>query len=131
MVRLHASYVLRPHLEKMLFPHQQRGVYITAGWELFFSILPNKNVLVKISSFSYPPPPPPQKGGGGVKILRPPGWPQFQPPAGQETNFFLRVALRSSYIQIDDVSYCNPLLAYDTIWDGACFALFEGWDLSN
>ena len=23
------------------------------------------------------------------KILRPPDWPQFRPPAGQETNFFL------------------------------------------
>ena len=27
------------------------------------------------------------------KIVRLPDWPQFRPPTGQETNFFLRVAL--------------------------------------
>ena len=48
----------------------------------------NKSFLVKISSFSYHK----KERGGGVEILRPPDWPQFRPPAGQETNFFLRVA---------------------------------------
>ena len=32
------------------------------------------------------------KKKGKKKILRPPDWPQFRPPATQETNFFLRVA---------------------------------------
>ena len=77
---------LRPPIKKILFPVQRPGVYITAEWELFFSFCPPKNLLVKISSFSY------QKKKKKKKILRPPDWPQFRSPAGQETNFFLRVA---------------------------------------
>ena len=49
---------------------------------------PPKKMLVKISSFSYQ-----KKKGGKKEDLGPPDWPQFRPPAGQETNFFLRVAL--------------------------------------
>ena len=55
----------------------------------FFSFCPPKNCLFKISSFSYPP----KKWEKKKKYLQRPGWPQFRPPSGQETNYFLRVAL--------------------------------------
>ena len=38
------------------------------------------------------------------KILQPPDWPQFWPPAGQETNIFLRVAW-------------EPAMQEDTGWE--------------
>ena len=40
-------------LKTILFPVQRPGVYITAEWELFFFILPPKNLVVKVSLFSY------------------------------------------------------------------------------
>ena len=38
-----------------------------------------------------------QKRGGRVKILLTPDWPQFWPPAGQETNFFVRMDLAAMW----------------------------------
>ena len=65
-------------LKKILFPVQRLGVYITAEWELFFFILPPpQNVWSKFHHFLT------KKKGENKK-----DWPQFRPPAGQETDFF-------------------------------------------
>ena len=56
-------------------------------------------ILVKISSIPYT-----KKNPEKRKNLRPADWPQFRPPAGQATNFFLRVAS----LQNDSYRYNTP-----------------------
>ena len=66
----------RPPLKKMLFP----GEDITA---VLPPPLKKKNIYIYIC------------------ILRPTDWPQFRPPAGQETNFFFKGGLRYNTQDVD------------------------------
>ena len=79
-------------LKKSCFRSSGQVTLLLQNGNFFFLILPIFLGGIKISSFSYPPPPPPPKKKKKKKNLRPPDWPQFRPPATQETNFFLRVA---------------------------------------
>ena len=81
-----------PPFKKMLFPVQRPGDYNTAESELFFSFC--YFFFFKSSKFQLFLPPPLKKNqkNGKKNIWRPPDWPQFRPPAVQETNFYLRVA---------------------------------------
>ena len=79
------SVGMGPPLKKYCFRSSGRVcIYITAECEPFFFILQKKNNFgSKFHHFLTK---------NKIKGLRPPDWPQFRPPAGQETNFCLRVA---------------------------------------
>ena len=74
---------IRPALKKVVSGLAAGCVYIRAGWKLFFSnfgfFFQFLFFLLFFTIFLKK---------GKKKILRPPDWPQFWPPAGQETNFF-------------------------------------------
>ena len=82
-----------PPFKKMLFPVQRPGEDITAEWEFFGFILLFLFYLSKISIFTYQK----IKERKKEKMLSP-DWPQFRPPSGQETHFFLRVALPALFL---------------------------------
>ena len=73
--------IARATIKNMLFPVQRPGEDITAEWELFFRIFP----FFCFQKFQYFLT---KQIERKKKKLRPPYWPQFRSPAGQETNFF-------------------------------------------
>ena len=67
---------IRPAFKKMLFPVQRKKTFFS----IFFP-----NIIFTIFL-------PKQQKKREEKVLWSADWPQFWPAAGQETNFFLRVA---------------------------------------
>ena len=81
-VRAKIGYV-RLSIKIIMFPVYRAGGYIRADWELFF---PFFIFFIFIIIFYY-------LLTKKKKKLRQPDWPQFWPPAGQETDFFSWTAL--------------------------------------
>ena len=83
-----AQCTLRPPLKKKIVSGPAVGcVYYCRMRTFFFHFAQKIIFLSKFHHFLTK-----KKKGKKKKILQPPDWPQFRPPAGQETKFFLRVA---------------------------------------